>query len=91
LFVAVSIAPERVFGTEAEAVRQAQALSAFTALANVFFISMASLVPTIQIGIVVVIAAIPSTLRPSPCSRWSSTGAGSELSTAVQFCSSAAR
>src|SRR5436309_3446471 len=34
LFVAVSIAPEKVFGSDAEAVRQAQALSAFTALVN---------------------------------------------------------
>ena len=63
LFVAVSIAPERVFGTQAEAVHQAQALSAFTALANVFFISMASLVPGIAIGIVVTIVAIPASLQ----------------------------
>jgi len=63
LFVAVSIAPERVFGDEAEAVRQAQALSAFTALANVFFISMEGLVPSIQIGIVVTVVAIPASLQ----------------------------
>jgi hypothetical protein len=63
LFVAVSIAPERVFGGQADAVRQAQALSAFTALANVFFISMASLIPTIHIGIVVTIVAIPAALQ----------------------------
>ncbi len=63
LFVAVSIAPERVFGAAAPTVRQAQALSAFTALANVFFISMASLVPSIQIGAVVTIIAIPASLQ----------------------------
>ena len=63
LFVAVSVAPERVFGSQADAVRQAQALSAFTALANVFFISMASLVPDIAIGIVVTIVAIPASLQ----------------------------
>ena len=63
LFVAVSIAPERVFGSDAEAVRQAQALSAFTALANAFFISMSSLIPHIQIGLVVTIVAIPSAMQ----------------------------
>jgi len=63
LFVAVSIAPERVFGAAVQTVRQAQALSAFTALANVFFISMASLVPSIQIGAVVTIIAIPASLQ----------------------------
>jgi hypothetical protein len=55
LFVAVSIAPEKVFGSDAEAV--------FTALANVFFISMASLIPGIKIGIVVTIIAIPSAVQ----------------------------
>lgn len=35
LFVSVSIAPERVFGSKAEALGQARALSAFTSLANV--------------------------------------------------------
>src|SRR5437762_10203432 len=63
LFVAVSIAPERVFGSDAEAVRQAQALSAFTALANAFFISMSSLIPHIQIWLVVTIVAIPSAMQ----------------------------
>lgn len=50
LFVSISIAPERVFGGTAESRRQAQALSAFTALANVFFISFFSLVPNISLG-----------------------------------------
>ncbi len=63
LFVSVSIAPQRVFGTEAEAVRQAQALSAFSALANVFFISMASLIPSVIIGLVVMIIAIPASVQ----------------------------
>ena len=63
LFVAVSIAPEKVFGSDAEAVRQAQALSAFTALANAFFISMASLIPDIKIGIVVTIVAFASAMQ----------------------------
>jgi hypothetical protein len=50
LFVAVSIAPHRVFGEQAEPGRQAQALSAFTAFVNVFFISFGALVPRTQIG-----------------------------------------
>lgn len=60
LFVSVSIAPERVFGPSAEPVRQAQALSAFTALANIFFISMASLIPHQPFGVEVTIVALPA-------------------------------
>ncbi len=63
LFVSVSIAPERVFGPAAEATRQAQALSAFTALANIFFISMASLIPNSPFGIVMTIIALPAVLQ----------------------------
>src|SRR5438270_5032529 len=57
LFVSVSIAPVRVFGSRAEPGRQAQARSAFTALANVFFISFTSLVPNQPLGLVVLIIA----------------------------------
>jgi len=63
LFVSVSIAPERVFGPTAEASRQAQALSAFTALANIFFISMASLIPKSPFGVIVTIIALPAVLQ----------------------------
>src|ERR1041385_4376112 len=63
LFVSVSIAPERVFGQESDAVRQAQALSAFTALANVFFISLMSLIPEVTFGLVVAIVSIPAALQ----------------------------
>jgi hypothetical protein len=63
LFVSVSIAPERVFGPASEAVRQAQALSAFTALANIFFISMTSLIPRILFGIAVTAIAIPAAVQ----------------------------
>lgn len=55
LFVSASIAPERVFGPQAEAGRLARALSSFTALANVFFISFSSLIPNQPIGPAVVI------------------------------------
>ena len=63
LFVSISITPERIFGPNAEATRQAQALSAFSALTNIFFISMAALIPEIRIGAVVAIIAVPSTLQ----------------------------
>lgn len=63
LFVSVSIAPERVFGPAAEAGRQAQALSAFSALANIFFISMASLIPRAPFGVVVVIISSPAIIQ----------------------------
>ena len=39
LFVAISIAPEKVFGDQADADRRADAQRAFTALVNVFFVS----------------------------------------------------
>jgi hypothetical protein len=63
LFVSVSVAPERIFGPEADPRRQAQAISAFSALANVFFISMSSLIPGVLIGVVVTIIAGASTLQ----------------------------
>ena len=63
LFVSVSIAPERIFGAQADPRRQAQAISAFSALANVFFISMASLIPGIIIGLVVTAVAGASILQ----------------------------
>ncbi len=50
LFVAVSLAPERVFGGSAVAEKQTEALSAFTALANAFFISLGGLIPGLSIG-----------------------------------------
>ena len=63
LFVSVSVAPERVFGQQSDAVRQAQALSAFSALANVFFISLLSLIPDVRFGLVVTIVSIPALLQ----------------------------
>ena len=63
LFVSVSIAPERVFGQESDGVRQAQALSAFTALANVFFISLMSLIPEVTFGLVVAIVSVPAAVQ----------------------------
>lgn len=63
LFVAITLAPERIFGEQAEAGRQARALSAFTALANIFFISFSMLIPDINVGLVVTAVAAVSTLQ----------------------------
>ena len=56
LFVSVSIAPERIFGTAAQSGHQALALSSFTALANAFFISLSGLIPNVPFGLFVIIA-----------------------------------
>jgi hypothetical protein len=58
LFVAVSIAPDRVFGAGAESTRKAMALSSFTAMANIFFVSFGSLIPDLTFGIMVVVAGV---------------------------------
>jgi len=63
LFVSVSIAPERIFGAASDPRRQAQALSAFSALANVFFISLSSLIPGVLIGLVVMAVAGASSIQ----------------------------
>jgi hypothetical protein len=58
LFVAVSIAPEKIFGANASATRRADAERAFTALSNVFFVSLAALTPRGPLQAVAVVAAI---------------------------------
>jgi len=63
LFVAITLAPDRVFGEQAEAGRQARALSAFTALANIFFISFSMLIPDVRVGLVVTLVAAVSSLQ----------------------------
>ena len=78
LFVSVSIAPDRVFGEQSEPVRRAQALSAFTALTNVFFISLMSLIPEVTFGLVVTIIAVPAMLQTLAllglARQWQATG-----------------
>ena len=56
LFVSVSIAPERVFGSESSPTHRALAVSSFTALANAFVISLSGLIPHVPFGIFVIIA-----------------------------------
>jgi len=54
LFVAVSIAPEQIVTRRAPIERQAVAGSAFTALINAFFLSLAALIPRFNFGTVIV-------------------------------------
>ena len=54
LFVAVSIAPERIVAAQAPVERQAVAGSAFTALMNAFFISLFALIPNFNIGFIII-------------------------------------
>jgi carbon starvation protein CstA len=56
LFVAISLAPEKTFGENADPLRRAHAERAFTALGNVFFVSLAALLPHTALGAVAVIA-----------------------------------
>ena len=58
LFVAISISPEQTFGAGADAARRAQAEFAFTALANVFFVSLAALLPRSSLGAIAVCAIL---------------------------------
>jgi hypothetical protein len=50
LFVATSISPERIFSRKAPPEVGALAVSAFTALVNAFFVSVAGLIPRSNIG-----------------------------------------
>jgi len=54
LFVAVSLAPEQIVTRQAPMERQAVAGSAFTALINAFFLSLAALIPHIDFGLIIV-------------------------------------
>jgi hypothetical protein len=58
LFVAVSIAPERTFGESADRLRRADAERAFAALGNIFFVSLAAVLPHSSLQSIAVIAAL---------------------------------
>jgi hypothetical protein len=58
LFVAITLAPDTVFGASADPRKRAQAASAFVALANVFFVSLAALAGPAAPRIVVVLALL---------------------------------
>lgn len=50
LFVAVSVAPDHVFGRDAPTEQRARAVSAFFALLDVFFVSLTALIPGTNLG-----------------------------------------
>jgi hypothetical protein len=58
LFVAVSVAPERTLTPNAPMERKAVAASVFGALLNAFFISLAALVPLVNLGWVALVMAL---------------------------------
>ncbi len=58
LFVAIQLAPAHTVGPTAPVGRRATAESTFTALVNVFFISLVGLIPGTNIGLVAVIMAL---------------------------------
>jgi hypothetical protein len=76
LFIAISIEPARVFGSEARAEAQATAASAFIALANVFFVSLAALIPHTGLGIPVLVMSTFALLNTVQMGRdlWRSEG-----------------
>jgi hypothetical protein len=58
LFVAVSVAPERTVTPSAPMERKAVAASVFGALLNAFFISLAALLPLVNLGWVALVMAL---------------------------------
>lgn len=60
LFVAITIAPERIFSDAADAQKRAKASLAFIGLANVFFVSLAGLLPVDGAEVMLFVALIAS-------------------------------
>jgi len=60
LFVAISLRPETVFGDNAAPGGRALAGSAFTGLANAFFVALTALIPRINLGVTAVLMALIS-------------------------------
>jgi hypothetical protein len=58
LFVAVTVAPERIFGQEGTAKSRLLAGSAFVALLDAFFVSLVALVPGANIGYAALVMSI---------------------------------
>lgn len=55
LFVAIAVAPERIFGRDALPERQVVAASAFSAMVNAFIVSLTALIPRMNIGGVAIV------------------------------------
>ena len=56
LFVAITLHPENTVGPKAERERNARAIGAFSALANVFFVSLGGLIPKTGPKVMAVVA-----------------------------------
>ncbi len=63
LFVAVSINPERTFGSQAHPLRQGVASGAFAALVNGFFVSAWALLPLANVGYVTLLVGAASVIN----------------------------
>lgn len=74
LFVAISIAPERTVGKSASPMREAMASNAFTALVNVFFITLVALIPAPSLAYAMVTVGAVSTLATLRLARHLFTG-----------------
>lgn len=72
LFVAVSFAPGRIFGSQAVAKSRDSATSAFAALVNAFFVSLVGLEPDANIGQVsTIVGAIALAETLAKVQHWS--------------------
>ena len=58
LFVAIAVEPGSIVGEESRVETRSRASSAFIALLNVFFISLAGTVPPTNVGVVAAILAV---------------------------------
>jgi hypothetical protein len=58
LFVAVSLGRDRIFGPAGDREQRGKATAAFIALGNVFFLSLAALVPNVGPKIILVLALV---------------------------------
>jgi hypothetical protein len=58
LFVAVTLAPDRIFGPDAPSWRRADATRAFVALGNIFLISLAALIPRVGLEIMLAVSLV---------------------------------
>ncbi len=60
LYIAISIAPERTVGKSATPEREAVVANAYTALTNVFFITLVALIPAPSLGSVLLLVGVLS-------------------------------
>ena len=69
LFVAIAVAPERIFGRQGTVERRARATSAFTALLDAFFVSLVALIPKTNLGYTAFVMGVIGLLNTLSVSR----------------------